>query len=107
MYKRDSPRPKTFDNSVADNRNSSEISPVLPSKSTARPEHTEMPVKKQKFDTYKPQNFKNYWSQGSLHLGYVKDEYDRRLDYGKNKKKKNNKRHLSANVWDRVKLRYF
>ncbi|OMJ84054.1 hypothetical protein SteCoe_14925 [Stentor coeruleus] len=107
MYKRDSPRPKIFENSVADNRNSSEISPVLPSKSMAHPEHTLMPVKKQKFETYKPQNFKNYWSQGSLHLGYVKDEYDRRLDFGKNKKKKNNKRHLSANVWDRVKLRYF
>jgi ubiquitin C-terminal hydrolase len=104
MYKKDSPRPKFNDNNYSDNRNSFENAVEVPAKSPVHPSSVEQPYKKLKVQEIPQQNFKKYWSNGNLTLGYLKDEYDKKLDMGKKPKKKNKKRHISANVWDRIKI---
>lgn len=106
MYKRDSAKPKSLENSYADNKNNIEVPVELPHKHQNHPSPLEYPSKKQKIQQVGTQDFKRYWGKESLSIGFVKDEYDRNLDRGRSKKKKNKKRSISANVWDRVRLNY-
>ena len=107
MYKKDSVRPKVQENSVGDNRNLMETPVELGVKSQKHPTEIEYPRKKEKIYDVGPQDFKRYWGKESLSVGFVKDEYDRNLDMGRIKKKKNKKKSISANVWDRVKINYY
>ena len=107
MYKRDSPKPKIEENAQSDNRNAVNTNIELSVKNVIHPTDIEYPKKKIKIlqnFTPQQQEFKRYWSQDNLNLGYVKVEYDRNLDMGRHKKKKHQKRFISANVWDRVKI---
>ncbi|CAG9318612.1 unnamed protein product [Blepharisma stoltei] len=56
---------------------------------------------------YENGEFKSIWKRDDAPLGYVKDEYDRKLDIGKRKKKKNkNKKKMHKNIWNQVRFRH-
>ena len=113
MYRRDVPRTRPFENSVLDNKNSvekithkvekrNERVQEIGRKYQAHPTSPILPSKKVKPEM---QNFQTYWKKEQLALGYVKDEYDSQLDKGKLKKKKKHRNSVSANVWDRVRIK--
>lgn len=102
MYKRAVPRVAPFENNVADNRNTVEEKVDLGKKNPVHPSKPENPIKKPKPAF---QNFHNFWPSNNLTLGFVKDEYDKGLDRGRQKKKKNkNRKMANSNVWDRVRI---
>lgn len=104
MYKKSVPRTKPFENNLSDNRNQVEEKVELGKKHLIHPTKPENPVKKPK-PTFK--NFQSIWPSHNLTLGYVKDEYDKGLDKGRQKKKKKNRKMIESNVWDRVRIKNF
>lgn len=60
---------------------------------------------KMKNSNYTHGSFNNFWKREETPLGYVKDEYDRKLDIGRLKKKKNKKKNFKKSMWDQVRIR--